>query len=256
MTHATRRKLVLVCVVGTVLVFVWVASQPSKLSGKDWLLVSRPALVRGTHTAESKVTFRVSNVGPRSVDFRVSWFECRAKTDRTPLATNQLDSVEIPLGPGESTNLAMDVSLGGVPVADCWCCYKIYWFQRAAPVRKGFSRLWGRWFGLFGVKSEPPWGPERLLNGSVIASNVEAADYFGWMYGWTRQTWLEDLARMQSARTGAVQRRWGGPGPPRTSEYLTRLAARGAFIGLCQSFTNGAPDAERAAAPNAAPPHR
>jgi len=81
----TKYRLVLVSAVAIGLVFVWVVSGRRARCGEDWLLVPTPAFGSRTNAGAStpNVTFRVSNVGPRSVDFRVSWFECRAKRDRT-----------------------------------------------------------------------------------------------------------------------------------------------------------------------------
>ena len=254
MTTAPRNKFVLLCAIGTGLVFAWAALNRPRSCGKDWVLASRATLAKGTHTDDSKfkVTFRVSNVGPHSVDFRVYWFECRAKTDRTRLATNQLDCIHIPLRPGESTNLAMDAFLGSVPVADCWCCYQVEWFQREAPVRDGAGRLWRRCSHLLGEESDPPWPRERLLNGCVSASNVGVADYFDWMYGWTRTQWLEHLAQAERAkaqpRTNGETRMacLRGEGPAAVLDNKAWMA----FALFCQHSTNWKSAAEQKDAPN------
>ncbi len=154
------------------------------------------------------VTFRVSNVGPRLVDFEVFWFECRAKRDGSLLATNRLKSVTTPLWPGKSTNLTTAILLAGVPVEDCLCCYQVYWFQREAPARHIVDSLGQWWYDLFGATWHPIWQSEHLTNVTAFAANIEVADYFRRMYGFTRTQWLEDLARMESARTQAT-------GPPR-----------------------------------------
>jgi len=261
----TKYRLVLVSAVAIGFVFVWAASHRRATYGEDWLLVSTPSFGSRTNTRAStvKANFRVSNVGPRSVDFRVSWFECRTKRDRTVLATNQLILVRIPLRSGQSTNLTMDVSLGAVPVEECLCCYQVLWFQRESPVRDNVNRLWRWWFNLFEVVSEPPWARERLTYGTAFAANVEVADYFRWMYGFTRTQWLEDLARQQSAPARAKT----SDGEVRakakditirqpTADEMLEFDASDAFAYFCQRSTNSKRDAEPTAPPNAAPPHR
>lgn len=198
------------------------------------------------------LTFRVSNVGPRSVDFEVFWFECRAKRDGSLLATNRLKSVTTPLAPGKSASLTMDVSLVAAPVEDCLCCYQVNWLLREPPVRRGADWLGRWWFDLFDVNWHPPWGSEHLMNGTAFAANLEVADYFRRMYGFTRTQWLEDLARMQSARTQAAgPDRYGcalGMQAPTADETVTN-DAREAFIDFCQASTSSARRAEPIAPP-------
>jgi hypothetical protein len=185
------------------LLLVWEQARRPKPRAKEWILLSTPTVGSRTNSGETRpvVTFSVSNVGPRSVDFQVWWFECRAKRDGSLLATNQLRLVTTSLAPGKSTSLTMDVSLTAAPVEDCLCCYQVNWFQRQPPVRRGVNSLGRWWFDLFGVNWHPLWESEHLMNGIVFAANVEVAGYFRRTYGFTRTQWLEDLARMQSART-------------------------------------------------------
>jgi hypothetical protein len=259
----TKIWFVLAAVVAIGLVLVWAEVRRPTASGQEWILLSAPTVGSRTNSgvATPMVTFRVSNVGPRSVDFHVHWFECRAKGDRTLLATNQLESVQIPLWPGESTNLTMGISLAGVPVEACLCCYEVCWFQREAPMRHAVDSLGQWWYDLFGATWHGTWLSEHLMNGTAFAANVEVADYFRRMYGFTRTQWLEDradLARRQSARTQATfafqtapRRGWA----PTADENATS-AARSTFEDLCQASTKSARDAEPIASPNAAPPHR
>ena len=69
----------------------WARSRWSPRNGNDWLLLSTP--VFGAHTNAQgvcrTVTFSASNVGPRTLDFQVRWFECRAGAGPV-LATNHL----------------------------------------------------------------------------------------------------------------------------------------------------------------------
>jgi len=251
--------LVLVPALAIGLVLVWEQAHRPKPSAGEWMRLSTPTLGSRTNSgaATPVVTFRVSNVGPRSVDFEVFWLECRAKRDGSLLATNRLKSVITPLAPGKSTNVTMDVSLVAAPVKGCLCCYQVNWLQRQAQVRRAVDSVGRWWFDLFDVNWHPPWGSEHLMNGTAFAANLEVADYFRRMYGFTRTQWLEDLARMQSARTQAT-------GPVRyalrmrapTADETVTNDAREAFIDFCQASTSSARDAEPIAPPNAPPPHR
>ena len=218
-----------------------------------WVSVSTPVFRIQTNAGvfTPLVEFRLSNIGPKAVDAQVWWFECRSKQDRGLLGTNQLKGVPIPLSPGASSNLIIDLFQSATPVEDRLACCKILWFERESTLRRATKRL----LNIF----DPEWAPRaaRMTNGCVFAANVGVADYFRLMYGWTRQTWLEDLARMESAGTGAIHTRFASrPSPPRTAEYLTTQDARGAFVEFCQSFTNVASGIEGAAGPNATPPYR
>jgi hypothetical protein len=252
--------IVLVPALAIGLVLVREQAHRPKPSVREWILLSTPTVGSRTNfeAATPVVTFRVSNVGPRSVDFQVWWFECRTKRDGFLLATNRLKHVSTPLAPGQSTSLTMDVSLAATPVEDCLCCYQVQWFQREAPVRRAVDSVGRWWFDLFALDWKSPWRPERLMQGTTFAANLEVADYFRQMYGFTRAQWLEDLARMESARTQAT-------GPPQyalrkpwapTADETTTNDARSAFIEFCQASTSLARDAEPIASPNATAPRR
>ena len=256
----TKIWFLLASVVAIGLVLVWAEAHRPTASGKEWILLSAPTVGSRTNSGAitPAVTFCVSNVGRRSVDFQVFWFECRAKRDGSLLATNRLKSVTTPLAPGKSTSLTMDVSLMAAPVEDCSCCYQVNWLQREPPVRRGADWLGRWWFDLFDVNWHPPWGSEHLINGTAFAANLEVADYFRLMYGFTRTQWLEDLARMQSARTQARGPGWYALWKARapTADETVTNDAREAFIDFCQASTSSGRDAEPIALPNAPPPHR
>jgi hypothetical protein len=255
----TKIWFVLAALVAIGLVLVWAEVHRPTASGKEWILLSAPSVRSRTNSgaAMPMVTFRVSNVGPRSVHFMVSWFECRDKRDRTLLATNQLHLEYIPLPPGKSISLTTDVSLAAAPVEDCLCCYQVQWFQREAPVRRAVNSVGRWWFDLFALKWESPWPSEHLVNGTALAANLEVAEYFRQMYGFTRAQWLEDLALLQRLQSHPTQPEYAARRSrvPTAEEYVTGTA-RGAFIAFCQASNNSARDAEPIAPPNAAPPHR
>jgi len=253
----SRYWIVLVPAFAIGLVLVREQAHRLKPSAREWILLSTPTVGSRTNfgAATPVVTFRVSNVGPRSIDFQVWWFECRTKRDGSLLATNRLKHVSTPLTPGQSTSLTMDVSLAAAPVEDCLCCYQVQWFQREAQVRRAVDSVGRWWFDLFALDWKSPWRPERLRQGTTFAANLEVAEYFRQMYGFTRAQWLEDLARMQSARTEPGEAPRYGLRKP-TADETTTNDARSAFIEFCQASTSSARDAEPIAPPNAASPHR
>lgn len=247
------------------LVLVWAAAHRSAGYGNDWIRVSKPTIVSRTNAgaARGTVAFRVSNVGPREVHFQVWWFECRAKTDRTLLATNRLKFVNIPLPPGTSTNLTMELSPAATAVEDALCCCQVRWMESwyESAWRRGARIVYRPIVSLLELSDRiwPPWPPQRYATGTAFAANVQVADYFHRMYGFTRTQWLEDLARMQSARTQAIgPRRYGfalGTREP-TADEAAKNSAREAFIWFCQTSTNSTRDTDLTASPKAAPPHQ
>jgi hypothetical protein len=251
MTRRTRRigYFVLVPGVGVGVVLAWAAWQPG-ISDNDWLRISKPAWASGTDAGASteKVIFCVSNVGARSLDFRVAWFECRAKNDRGILATNPLNWVRVPLRPGESTNLTADISLGAVPVRDIWWCCQVEWMERESPIRAGASRLWRGCFYALGLFWEPPWPMQRFAYGTAFASNVEVDDYFHSMYGFVDRSFDWAVRRVPK-----VLPMRDGPHIPTREEVLEREAGV-AFLSFLRESSKR--HAEPAAPPNAAPPHR
>ena len=171
------------------LVLVWAGTRRRAPYGKDWVLVSTPTIRSGANAGTSvpAIIICVSNVGPRSVGFRVAWLECRAKRDRALLATNQLASVDIPLSAGNSTNLTIDIGHLAMPVEDCLCCCEILWSERESTWRRRarvLDRPMTRLFDILDL-NWPPWLPQRLTNGYVFAANVDLAEYFRLTYGFT-----------------------------------------------------------------------
>ena len=238
----------------------WLVAAPYS---KDWVTVSSPSLTARTNAgaATPVVTFLVSNVGPRSVAFSVMWFESRDKSNRSLLARNQLRGVYMPLRPRESTSLTMDVSLVGMPTQNCLCCCQIWWSERESAWRRGVRFLDEPVRSLFDLSNRdwPPWRPQHLASGDVFAANMEVADYFRCMYGFTRTQWLEDLSRLAALRTQATVEvpRYGlvAMGHP-TADQASMREARSAFISFCQASANSRQDAEPTAPPNAVQPHR
>jgi len=245
-----------VLMAGWVLLLAW--SLRSRPAAKQWLALSRP--VFGSRTNAGVVTpvvrFCVSNVGPRPVDCQVWWFECRARGDRSLLATNQLEFVRIPLSRGGSTNLTIEVRATAALNEGRLCCYQVIYFERVSGLPRvlaGLDRFMSWYFDIFELTWRPRWTPLNLRNGCAFASNVSVADYFRLMHGFTRSQWLEELARMQSARTRAtsgveIRYAWAP-----TAEERYANEAWLAFAEYCRTSTNASRVAETDTPPNAAP---
>jgi hypothetical protein len=239
-------------------ILLWTAARRAAPPSKQWLQVSTPQVRSMTNAGvvSATVAFCVSNVGPRAVDFQVWWFECRDKRDRALLATNQLRLVNIPFFPGEVTNLTMNVSAAAPPAKDCLCCYNVLWFERRAEWRELRDRGASWALGLLDI-SWPLWRREHesLTNGVAFASNIGVGDYFRQMYGFTREQWLEELARMRSApRRGSSE---GSPERPMrapTADEMLEREARNAFADFCRSATHLSSDPESVASRDRAPP--
>jgi hypothetical protein len=90
---------------------------------------------------------------------------------------------------------------------------------------------------LFNSQWVPPWESRSkpLAAGAVFTSNVGVAEYFRLVYGLTRSKWLEDVARLELARTQAVTLRIGRTP---TAQELVEFNARQAFAAFCRTSTN------------------
>ena len=79
--------------------------------------------------------------------------------------------------------------------------------------------------------------------GTVFASNVEVAEYFRLVHGFTRSAWLEELARYEEAKAQQVTQgqyfvqRYGYAHAPNAEESM-KFRAKSAFVSYCQRTTN------------------
>lgn len=208
--------------------------------GQDWVVLSLPNVEFRTNAGEvlPRAVVRVSNVGPEAVDFRLCWFECRARGQKTLLATNRFALLIAPLGPGESTNLTIDVLSAQLPVGDYHCCGEVLWAERESKYHR-WRRTIDRQLNLLDVTKNPRWYARELRQGSVIAGSVDPADYFREMYGKTRSEWLK-LARKQPDILREPVNNWiyypvANDHPP---EESARMQAESAFVDFCRKSAN------------------
>lgn len=202
----------------------------------DWVRLTVPAVEVRTNNGAALpvVAVRISNVGSHAVDFRLCWFECRAKEQKTLLATNRFASVVAPLGPGRSTNLIMNILPADLPVGEYWCCGEVLWAEReslAYRCHKGLDRFLNR----FDLTKNPRWYSKDLAQGSAIAGNVDPADYFRAMYGKSRSQWMELARKVPQIMVKPVNNQIYFPGSNELApEERARSGAESAFADFCR----------------------
>ena len=194
-------------------------------------------------------TVTVSNTGPRSLDYWVNWLECRARADFTLLVTNDGPFGWVPLPSGATTNLTWDLVRNPSPGEAPLLCCQIEWFESEPKLwrlgRKLEPRL-SQAMDLLNPQWLPPWDSQSKprARGTVFASNVEVAEYFRLVHGFTRSAWLEELARYEEAKAQQVTQgqyfvqRYGYADAPNAEESM-KFRAKSAFVSYCQRTTNG-----------------
>jgi hypothetical protein len=132
---SSRQKLTLVFsfffVVGLGLVSIR-ALRPVQ-GGRDWLFVSRPVFSYRTNAdrVQSIVCFVVSNASSQNLGFYVPWCEHRTRSDLSLTQANRFRrgsaSRAIPLGPGGTTNVVIDVGEERPTDAEPLFCCQVTW---------------------------------------------------------------------------------------------------------------------------------
>jgi hypothetical protein len=107
---------------------------------------------------------------------------------------------------------------------------------------------------IFNSQWVPPWESRPLVAGEVFTSNVGVAEYFRLVYGLTRSKWLEDVARLELARTQGATGPFMGRTP--TAQELVEINARQAFAAFCRTSTNTSEHVEPVGAANGSQPIR
>lgn len=217
------------------LLVAWILRVP-RPQGQNWVVLSIPNVEFRTNAGKvlPMALVRVSNVGPETVDFRLCWFECRAKGQKALLATNRFASAVAPLGTGESTNLTIDLLTAQLPLGDYQCCGEVVWAERESMLHR-WHRIVDRQLNLFDVTKNPRWYARELQQGSAIAGNVDPADYFREMYGKTRSEWLKLARRWPELRRKPLNNWIYYPGPnDQSPEESARMQAESAFADFCR----------------------
>jgi hypothetical protein len=238
----------LCCGLGVGLVLLWSHTHRARPVGLDWLLVSRPVFERQKDStgAISTISVCVSNMGPRAIQFRVGWFECRAKRDRALLATNEFDPIKIPisLSSGASTKITLGSFHTDLPAGEPLCCCMMDWTE-CESISSKINWLVA-WLNI------SPFETDALQSGLAFTANTEVGDYFRSMYGFKPLKPNEGAAQEQPATATAT---YMAVSMPSTAEEQ----ARDAFLLyslFCQKLTNFPPEAEPGDPQNPAPAYR
>jgi hypothetical protein len=167
---------------------------------KDWLRISCPVFANRTLGGSQGeiVRFSVTNVGPRSLQFGVSWYECRVRTDLTLLATSVRTNAGgyiygffgegklVRLAPRATVEIRRDLAPSTSSNADRVFCCEIGWREDESlgmRVRNLVQEYISRCLTVFNIYWKPaaPWGIPA--QGSAFASNVKVPDFFRLVYG-------------------------------------------------------------------------
>ena len=177
--------------------FLWGSTPAGK---KDWLSVSTPIFGARTKAdgVGSTVSFTVTNVGPRTLDFGIRWYECRASSDHRVLATSfrpnspkdrgylygiSGDGSLMPLSPGRTCVVTRDLSSDTSANEVRLFCSEISWVGREPKLSGQKVDDYMTWaLNIFDVTWTRRWPIKALTMGSVFTSNVEIADYFRVVY--------------------------------------------------------------------------
>jgi hypothetical protein len=242
--------LLLVCTLLVATTLLWRQRHWSPPNGNVWLALSTPffSTITNGQSVRRTISFFATNVGPRTLDFQVRWFECNAGLSPI-LATNHLIGATVPLLPRAMTSLTWD--LPNEPFLDrdlCCCCHIWWWGHMSIPGR--IKGTLDRWIDKFVTGWSSPWEEETLVSGQAFTSNVGVVDYFRIVHGLTCRKWLQEVRSASTNRAeGFFRASW-----PTTEEKIEQ-EARLAFGVFCATMT-GSQQAELGAPPNAAPPHR
>jgi hypothetical protein len=186
--------------VGIGLAFFWSRVSVPQTKVKDWLRVSSPVFANRTlgGSASDVVWFTVTNVGPRSLQFGVPWYECRVRTDLTLLATSVRTNAggyiygpfgegkRARLAPGATVQIRRDLVPSPSSNADRLFCCEIDWLEDESLSRRvrNLVQEYISWcLTVFDIHWKPatPWGMPAY--GSAFASNVKVPDFFRLVYG-------------------------------------------------------------------------
>src|SRR5215831_1038881 len=91
------------------------ATRPAP-AAKAWLVASQPGFTNRTSVEgrHSVLTFVVSNASPHDLDFWINWFECRTRSDLTPVSVKSphgnASGKKAPLRHGAATNVVIELA--------------------------------------------------------------------------------------------------------------------------------------------------
>src|SRR5436309_12529201 len=115
MTRARVRSLCLLAfVLVTGLVLLWTRPWRTMPGPKQWLLVSAPVFeTRITSTGLVRTfCFTLTNIGPRTIEPKLFWFECRARTGLSVIAVEYNPQALAPLPSRAVSRVTQDLPQG------------------------------------------------------------------------------------------------------------------------------------------------
>jgi len=239
----TRRSIALVgvFVLGLVAVvgLLRIQTYPGPNRSREWLVISVPTVdLRPTSSnAVFTVSFFLSNAGPRSLEFRRSWLECRTRAGPSSKVINQ----SITGLPGLPSGSAVGVTnhmpwYAGDDLEPLVCC-GISWSERGAPLRRAAESLanantpWCSW-----IHWTYPWRSRPLARGTTCASSTGVAEYFRVVHGWERSDWDRWWSEVEKRRNSPMTitnfLRYGLPprGSNRTEIHKHRMESLRLFL--------------------------
>jgi len=180
-------------------------------NGNHGIAVSMPVLVSATNAngVSQTLSFAITNLGSRHLEFQIEWLECLAKADRTLLKAILEPLPSVTLAGGTATSLTNSLARGIAASGEYLFCCRINWVEND-PINPVVVRL-GNWFYSWISKSgdilwpqwAPPWQrPRSLPHGRVYVSNLEVAEYFRVAHGFTFSTWQQESTNVRVRHQG------------------------------------------------------
>jgi hypothetical protein len=205
------------------------------------LQASRPVFSISTNAdgLHPLLTVVLSNAGPTSLDFKLRWYDCRARSDLTQAASNPGPSPRMPLSSHGTTKLSWE-PWRKAPNGEYVCCCQFEWQQHPSWLWGATSKFVDPPLAWVQNCIQPGWKAytwsladwlEPLADGLAFTSNILVDDYFLTVYG---------LDRAKGPQGGDQREASGGasaglaPGLPRVSPSIE---ARRAFNSYCVQMT-------------------
>lgn len=214
----------------------------------DWLVIPKVECGRQPrgNGAQQAIWLLASNAGPRNLEFRIAWVECRAESDFKLLITPE-SAGEIrkryPLGSCGITGVYIPVPTNEPPRGSYLLCCQITWAGEPSRIYQAAHLLDRPMYlvtSFMGLAWNPPWRHKRDPGGEVFVSNLRVEDYFSRVYGFAREGWEERQQREWSEFVRAsvppgTKIIWIHRDVRYTQEELVREQAKIVFSEFCRN---------------------
>jgi len=215
----------------------------------DWLVIPKVECGRQPHgnAAQPAICLLASNAGPRNLEFRIAWFECRADHDFKLLIAPQSAGEtrkRFPVTPHSITDVFIPMPTNEPPRESYLFCCQITWAGEPSRIYRAGHLLDRPMYlvtSFMGLSWNPPWRHKRDPGGEVFVSNLRVEDYFSQVYGFAREGWDERQQREWSEFVRAsvppgTQIIWIHRDVRYTPEELVREQAKSVFSEFCRNF--------------------